>query len=131
MLCAAVRAAPQTIKLSTTLLSIYCAIRLISFLMMSSLVRGLFSQTLSFRYFPEKIIRRVEILGIGWPRVWREMSLFDGKLCLRYSSVLFKKWGTILFQTTILNRTLEYFRHNFSWDWIISHQTDNPWLSYS
>ena len=40
----------RTIKLSTTLLSISCAIRLISFLMMSSLVCGLFSQTLSFRY---------------------------------------------------------------------------------
>ena len=39
----------RTIKLSTTLLSISCAIRLISFLMMSSLVCGLFSQTLSFR----------------------------------------------------------------------------------
>ena len=43
-------AATQTIKLSTTLLSISCVIRLISFLMMSSLVCGLFSQTLSFRY---------------------------------------------------------------------------------
>ena len=40
----------QTLKLSTTLLSISCGIRLISFLMMSSLVCGLFSQTLSFRY---------------------------------------------------------------------------------
>ena len=37
----------QTIKLSTTLLSISCAIRLISFLMMFSSVCGLFSQTLS------------------------------------------------------------------------------------
>ena len=43
-------AATQTLKLSTTLLSISCGIRLISFLMMSSLVCGLFSQTLSFRY---------------------------------------------------------------------------------
>ena len=40
----------QTLKLSTTLLSISCGIRLISFLMMSSLVCGLFSKTLSFRY---------------------------------------------------------------------------------
>ena len=37
-------AATRTIKLSTTLLSISCAIRLISFLMMSSLDCGLFSQ---------------------------------------------------------------------------------------
>ena len=43
-------AATRTLKLSTTLLSISCGIRLISFLMMSSLVCGLFSQTLSFRY---------------------------------------------------------------------------------
>ena len=43
-------AATRTLKLSTTLLSISCGIHLISFLMMSSLVCGLFSQTLSFRY---------------------------------------------------------------------------------
>ena len=43
-------AATRTLKLSTTLLSISCGIRLISFLMMSSLVCGLFSQTLFFRY---------------------------------------------------------------------------------
>ena len=43
-------AATRTLKLSTTLLSISCGIRLISFLMMPSLVCGLFSQTLSFRY---------------------------------------------------------------------------------
>ena len=29
------------------------------------------------------------------------------------------------------NRTLEYLRHNFQWDKLISHQTDNPWPSYS
>ena len=43
-------AATRTLKLSTTLLSISCGIRLISFLMMSSLVCGLSSQTLSFSY---------------------------------------------------------------------------------
>ena len=43
-------AATRTLKLSTTLLSISCGIRLTSLLMMSSLVCGLFSQTLSFRY---------------------------------------------------------------------------------
>ena len=43
----------------------------------------------------QKIDRRVEILGLGWSGllVWREMSLSHGKLCLRYSSVLFEKWG--------------------------------------
>ena len=40
-------AATRTLKLSTTLLSISCGIHLISLLMMSSLVCGLFSQTLS------------------------------------------------------------------------------------
>ena len=43
-------AATRTFKLSTTLSSIPCEIRLISFLMMISLVIGLLSQTLSFRY---------------------------------------------------------------------------------
>ena len=46
LLCATTR----TLKLSTTPLSISCGIHLISLLMMSSLVCGLFSQTLSFRY---------------------------------------------------------------------------------
>ena len=44
------KAATRTLKLSTTLLSISCGIHLISLLMMSSLVCGLFSQILSFRY---------------------------------------------------------------------------------
>ena len=43
-------AATRTLRLSTNLLSISCGIHLISLLMMSSLVCGLFSQTLSFRY---------------------------------------------------------------------------------
>ena len=43
-------AATRTLKLSTTLLSISCGIHLISLLMMSSLVCGLFAQTLSYRY---------------------------------------------------------------------------------
>ena len=59
------------------------------------------------------------------------MSLYNGKLCLRYSSVLFEKWGTTSFQTTTLNRTLEYLRHNFPLYRLISHQTDNPRPSYS
>ena len=29
------------------------------------------------------------------------------------------------------NRTLEYLRHNFPWDRLISRQTANPWPSYS
>ena len=62
-------AATRTLKLSTTPLSISCGIHLISLLMMSPLVCGLFSQTLSFGYPPQKIVTRVEILGIGWPGV--------------------------------------------------------------
>ena len=30
-------------------------------------------------------------------RIWREMSLYHGKLCLRHSSVLFDKWHGALF----------------------------------
>ena len=62
-------AATRTLKLSTTLLSISCGIHLISLLMMSSLVCGLFSQTLSFRYPPQKMVKQVETLGIRWPGV--------------------------------------------------------------
>ena len=42
------------------------------------------------------------------------MSLSHEKLCLRYSSVLFEKWGGAAFLKQ--NRTLEYLRHNFPWD---------------
>ena len=43
-------AATRALRLSTSLMSISCGICLISFPMMSSLVYGLFSQTLCFRY---------------------------------------------------------------------------------
>ena len=43
-------AAAPTLKLPTTLLRISCGIRLIFLLMKSSIVCGLFSQTLSFSY---------------------------------------------------------------------------------
>ena len=62
-------AATRTLKLSTTPLRISCAIHLISFLIKSSVACVLFSQTLNFRYSPQEIVTRVEILGIGWPRV--------------------------------------------------------------
>ena len=62
-------AATLKLKLFITLLSIYCGIHLISLLVMSSLVCGLFQQTLSFRYPLRKSVRWVEILGIGWPGV--------------------------------------------------------------
>ena len=60
--------ATRTLKLSTTLLSISCGIHLIYLLMMSSLVCGLFSHSV-FQVPPQKIVRRVDILGIGWPGV--------------------------------------------------------------
>ena len=47
-------AATKRLKMSATLLSISFGIRLISFLMMSSLICGLFSQTSSFRYLLTK-----------------------------------------------------------------------------
>ena len=64
-------AATPTLKLSIALLSISCGIHLIPFLMMSSLVCGLFSQTLSFKHPSENSQERagVDILRIGWPRV--------------------------------------------------------------
>ena len=58
------------------------------------------------------------------------MSLSHGKLCLSYWSVLFENWGTTSFQTPTLNRTLQYLRHNFPRDRLISCQIDNPWPSY-
>ena len=61
-------AATRTLKLSTTLLSISSGIHLISLLMMSSLVCGLFSQSV-FQVPFQKIVRLVEILGVGWPGV--------------------------------------------------------------
>ena len=83
----------RTLKLSTTLSSISCGIHLISFLMMSSLVCRLLSETLSFRYPLRKQsggLRSWEQVGQGLS-VLRKMSLSHGKLCWKYSSVLFEK----------------------------------------
>ena len=59
------------------------------------------------------------------------MSLSHRKLCLWYSSILFKVvvWNEVV--PHFPNRTFEYLRHNFPWDRLISSQTDNPWPSYS
>ena len=60
-----------------------------------------------FQVPPQKIVRWVEILGIGWLRVvgLTQMSLSHGKLCLRYSSVLFEKvfWWHLISRTEHLN----------------------------
>ena len=83
-----------------------------------------------FQVPPQKIVRRVEILGIGWPGViglMRNESVPMGSYA----------WGIQVFcsrnkaPTHFSNRTLEYLRHNFPWDRLISHQTDNLWPSYS
>ena len=86
-----------------------------------------------FQVPPQKIVRRVEILGIGWPGViglTRNESAL-GKLCLRYSSVLFEVVVRNEGLPNFSNITLEYLRHIFPWDRLISDQTNNPWPSYS
>ena len=60
-------AATRTLKLSTTLLSISCGIRLIFFLMISCLRIVLTNS--AFQVSPKKIVMRVEIFGIGYPGV--------------------------------------------------------------
>ena len=85
----------------------------------------------AFQVPTQKRIGRVEILGIVWLGVMAlcEMSLSHRKLCLKYSSLLFKKWGSASFLRQ--NGTLEYLRHNFPWDRPISRQANNPWSFYS
>ena len=100
-------AATRTLKLSTTLLSISCGICLISLVMLATLVWGLFSQTGSFKYPLRKQsggLRSWEYDGQGLS-VWRKMSLSHGKLCLRYSIVLFEKvfWWRLISRTKHLN----------------------------
>ena len=113
MHCAAVWAATRRIKLSTTLLSISCAIHLISFLMMCYLACGLFSQTLSFRYPPQKKVWQVEILGIAWPCfigwTWNESVPCEVMPEVFKCSIREMKYRLILNH----NITLEYIRHNF------------------
>ena len=121
--------ATRTLKLSATPLGISCGIHLISLRMMSSLVRGLFSQTV-FQVRPQKTVRRVEILGFRMASGYR----FDPTWVCPMGSYA---WGIQVFcsrnkaPSHFLNRTLEYLRHSFPCDRLILRQTDNPWLSYS
>ena len=39
-------------------------------------------------------------------------------------------WPTKMSLFLEQNRTLEYLRHNFPWDMLISRKTDNPWSFY-
>ena len=122
-------AATQTLKLSTTLLSISCGIRLISFLMMSSLVCGLFSQTV-FQVPPSENSQVGWDLGNRMARGYR----FDAKwACLMRSYA----WGSQVLclrneaSPRFSNKSFEYLMHNLPCERLILHQTDNPWPSYS
>ena len=106
-------------------MSIYCGIHLISVLMMFSLACGLFLQTLSFRY-PSKNSQAGCHIGNRMARgYW-----FDLKWVYPMGSYV---WGIQVFCSRnemaphFSNRRLEYLRHNFPWDRLISRQTDNPW----
>ena len=84
-----------------------------------------------FQVPPQRIVRWVEILGIGWPGV---VSLIRNKSApWEVIPEVFKcsvqKMGR--YQNTFSSRTLEYLRHNFPWDRLILRQTDKPWQSYS
>ena len=87
--------ASQKLKLSTTLLTISCEIHLISRLMMSYFVCGLFPEALVFQVLLQKILRRVEILEIGWPGVIgltpNESSPWEAMPEVFKCSVLFEK----------------------------------------
>ena len=91
-------AATQTLKLSTTPLSISCGIHLISLLMMSFLVCGLFSQT-AFQVPPSENSQAGWDLGNGMARgYWFDAKwVSHGKLRMSYSSDLLEKWGDASF----------------------------------
>ena len=118
-------ATTRTLKLLTFLLSIYCGIHLISVLRMFSLACGLFSQSLSFRYPSENSQEDCDN-GNKIAKGFR----FDLKWVCPMGTYV---WGVQVFcsrnEMTLhfSSRRLEYLRHNFPWDRLISHQTDNPW----
>ena len=66
-----------------------------------------------FQVLPQKIVTRVEILRIGWPRVigLTRNEFVHGKLCLRYPSVLFDY---------LISRT-----ENLNTSGVTSHGTDS------
>ena len=71
-----------------------------------------------FQVSPQRVVRRVEISGIGDQglSLWRELSLSHRKICLKYSSLLFKVvvWNEVV--PHLSNRTFEYLRQSFPWD---------------
>ena len=68
-----------------------------------------------FQVPPQKIVRWVEILGIGWPgvlSVWREMNWYNGKLCQGGGL----KWGGAsflesLFKCITMNHLYKRIQH--------------------
>ena len=80
---------------------------------------------------PSENSQGVEILEIGWLGVidfMRNVSVpWEVMPEVFKCSVRETRWLLILEQ----NRTLEYLRHNFPWDRLMSRQTDNPWPFYS
>ena len=101
-------AATRTLKFSTTLLSIFYGIHLISPLM-SSLVCGLFSQTLSFRY-PSENSQAVSDLGNRMTRDY----LFDAKCVCPIWSYAWEMSRHLFSRTEHLNASD-----------ITSHETDS------
>ena len=122
-------AATRTLTLSTTLLSISCGIRLISLLMMPSYFCGLFSKLCLSGTVSENN-------QSGWDLGNRmaEGYRFDAKWVCPMRSYA---WSIQAFCSRneaplhFLNRGLEYLRHNFPSDRLLSHQTNNSWSSYS
>ena len=110
-------AATRTLKFSTTLLSIFYGIHLISPLM-SSLVCGLFSQTLSFRY-PSENSQAVSDLGNRMTRDY----LFDAKcVCPIWSYA----WGIQAFCSVWeMSRHLFSRTEHLNASDITSHETDS------
>ena len=91
-----------------------------------------------FQVPPQKIVRRVEILEIGWPGViglTRNESALWGVMPEVFKfSVREMRWVFCSRNEAppyFSNRTLAYLRHNFPWYRLISRQTDNSWPSYS
>ena len=84
-----------------------------------------------FQVPPRKIVRWVEILGIGWPGVvglmWNKSFPWEVIPEVFKCSVREMRRH----QNTFSNRTLEYLRYNFPWVRLILRQTDNPCPSYS
>ena len=74
---------------------------------------------------PQKIFKRVEILGIvgqAWS-VWWDISLSHAKLCLSHSSLLLEKWDVISF----LKQSTWKTKHKFPWDRLNLSQAEKPW----